>query len=172
MHIAGSIMWKRISQVALIACAILATGCPYYSISGGMPSHIKTIGVEFFENTTMETGIEEYITRALSDILVKESQVRYAPPRTADAIVRGKIVGYVNEPLTHAAGAASQFQVRISVDAEVWDRVKRRTIWKRSGLQGQAAYNPSGGFSSRQKAFQTAFADIAREIVDGMKSGW
>jgi hypothetical protein len=165
-------MWRRAFQASLAVCAVLVTACPYYSTSGGMPSHIRSVGVEFFENTTMETGIEEYITRALNDILVKESQVRYAPPRTADAVVRGKIRGYVNEPLTHAAGAASQFQVRISVDAEVWDRVKRRTLWKRTGLQGQAAYNPSGGISARQKAFQTAFGHVAREIVDGMKSGW
>ena len=163
---------STVRVLAIAMCMLLIQGCAYYSTSGGLPSHIKTVGVEFFENSTVETGLDEYITRALADILVSESQVRYVPPRVADAVVRGTIVRFVDEPLTHAAGQASSFQIEVSVDAEVWDRVGRRTLWKRSALRGQASYNPSGGLTSRQEAFAKAFRVVAREIVDGMRSGW
>ena len=156
--------------------ALLLTGlfcaCAYYSTGGGMPSHIRSVGVEFFENTTVETGLEEQMTRSLSDLLLSQSQFRYGSARSADAVIRGSIVDFLDEPLTYAGGQVSQNQVTVRVDAEVWDRVKRKTLLKREGIRGQGTYDPSGGLVGRQAAFREAFREVSQTIVDAMTSSW
>ena len=165
--------FRCISLVIMLICTgAFIPGCTWYSTSGGLPSHINTVGVEFFENTTVETGLEEVLTRALSDQILSGSQFRYGSARVSDAVIRGSIARVVDEPLTYTPGQVSQNQIVVFVDAEAWDRVKRRSLWQREGVQGRGTYDPSGGQSARQAAFTTAFTEVARTVLDGMSSGW
>jgi len=147
-------------------------GCAYYSTGGGVPEHMKTIGAEFFENETAETGLSEYMTRALSELLLSRPQFRYGSSRNADAVVRGTVIDLVDEPLTYSGGQPTQYQVLVRIDVEVYDRVKRRTLWQREGLEGQGVYDPAGGLVARQEALGTAFRELAGRVVDGIVSGW
>ena len=156
---------------ATLALACVA-GCGYYSTSGGVPSHINTVGVEFFENATVETGLEEQLNRALSDLIVSQAQYRYGSARAADAVIRGRIVRFVDEPLTYTPGQASRYQITVFVNAEAWDRVRRRALWQRDDVPGRGTYDPAGGQTARQAAFSAAFSEVARVVVDGMSSGW
>jgi len=141
-------------------------------VSGGIPAHIRTVGVEFFENRTVEAGLEEQLSRAISDRLVAQSQLRYASSRVADAVVRGTIVEVREEPLTYTGAQASRYQVTITAQAEVWDRVRRRALWERDVVRGQGTYDPTTGLAGREAAYSQAVREVAQHIVDGLLSGW
>lgn len=158
------------------ACALLvglaASGCGVYSVEGGLPSHVRTVGVEFFENSTTEAGVEERLSRAISDQLVTRSQVRYAPFSGADAIVRGSVTRVNEEPLTFSGTQVSRYRVTVLVDASVWDRARRRNLWEREGIQGQGQYDATAGGAGRDAAYAAAIQEAARQVVDGFLSGW
>lgn len=149
-----------------------AAGCGYYSVEGGLPGHIRTVGVEFFENATAEPGLEERLSRAISDQLVSRSQVRNAPFSASDAVLRGTVVSAKEEPLTFTGTQVSRYRVTIVVNASAWDRARRSTIWERDGIQGQGQYDAAGAASSRDAAYSAAIQEAARQIVDGFLSGW
>jgi hypothetical protein len=149
-----------------------AMGCGYYSVSGGLPGHVRTVGVEFFENRTAEGGLEDQLNRALSERVVNQSQIRYASARAADAIVRGAILRVHEETLTFTGEQATSHQVSIVVRAEVWDRVRRRRLWERDEVRGQSTYDPAQGLAGRENAYARAVNDVARQIIDGLLSGW
>lgn len=137
-----------------------------------MPGHVKTVGVEFFENRTVEGGLEDRLNRALSDRIYSQSQIRYASSRAADAVVRGAILRVHEETLTFTGEQATSHRVSIIVKAEVWDRVRRRTLWERDEVRGQSTYDPAEGLSGRERAYGLAVNDVAQQIVDGLVSGW
>ena len=60
---------KRLTIVVLLVLAV--AGCSYYSVSGSLPSHIKTCAVPLFENETVEAGVIEEITAQVVDAIIK-----------------------------------------------------------------------------------------------------
>jgi outer membrane lipopolysaccharide assembly protein LptE/RlpB len=158
-------------MLALAAIGFVA-GCGFYSVSGGIPAHVRTVGVEFFSNATTESGIEERVSRAISDRIVGQSQVRFASSRSADAVFRGNVVRVSEEPLTYTGTQASRYQVTLIVDASVWDRTRRRTLWEREGIRGQGEYDATGGIAARDAAQAQVVREVAQQVVDGFFSGW
>ncbi len=159
-------------RIFAIVVGLTTTGCGVYSVEGGLPSHVRTVGVEFFENSTTEAGVEERLSRAISDQLVTRSQVRYAPFSGADAVVRGSVTRVSEEPLTFSGTQVSRYRVTILVDASVWDRARRRDLWEREGIQGQGQYDATAGVAARDAAYAAAIQEAARQVVDGFLSGW
>jgi len=155
---------------ALISLAVV--GCGYYSVSGGLPDHIKTVGVDTITNETVESGIDEMLYRALSDKLVGRPQFRYASSRLADAVIRGTIEKVVDEPFVYSGDRVSEYQIAVVGQAELYDRVRRRVIWSNSTLRGLGTYDATGGLNAREDAVNTAVADFASQTIDGMTSGW
>jgi len=158
--------------VFAIVVGLTTTGCGVYSVEGGLPSHVRTVGVEFFENSTTEAGVEERLSRAISDQLVTRSQVRYAPFSGADAVVRGRVARVSEEPLTFSGTQVSRYRVTVLVDASVWDRVRRRNLWEREGIQGLGQYDATAGVAARDAAYAAAVQEVARQVIDGFLSGW
>lgn len=161
-----------VRTVLHILSLALISGCGVYSVSGSLPGHVKTVGVEFFENRTTEGGLEDQLSRALTDRIYRQSQVRYASARAADAVVRGAILRVHEETLTFTGEQATSNRVVVIVKADVWDRVRRRTLWERDELRGQAAYDPAQGLPGRGAAYAQAVDDVAQQVVDGLVSGW
>ena len=163
------------APVAAAAIALVATllvGCGFYSTSGSLPTHVRTVGVEFFRNSTAEAGIEDRLYRTLGDRLVGRAQVRYASARVADAIIRGTIVEVHEEPLAYTGEQAQRYQLLVTVRAEIWDRGRQRTLWKDDVVRGQGVYDPSAGLGARDRAYNDALGEVAQRIIDGLMSGW
>ncbi len=164
--------WKVRVPVALAAALLCASGCAYYTLSGGLPGHIGTVGVDYFENATLEVGAGEILATAVGDELVEKSQFRYASARIADAIIRGSVLQVVEEPLSYTGEQASEYQVLVIVRAEAFDQVRRRALWSGDDVRGMGTYDATAGLAARDEALRVALADIARQIIDGMLTGW
>src|SRR5215212_4921094 len=78
----------------LLALGVMLGGCMYSFTGGGLPSNIRTVYVDLFDNTTPYEFLRSDVQRKLQDELPRNLGVRLAPQQTADAIVRGKLTNY------------------------------------------------------------------------------
>jgi hypothetical protein len=134
---------QYITVTVIIAISLALVSCSIYSFSGStLPGHIRTVHIPVFINSTLEPGINDEITTELSKEVLK-SQLRPAN-EDADAVIRGTVTRYTNQPQTFGAGGAEvnveQYIVRISTEVEFYDNVKDEQIYKGS-VSGEGLYN-------------------------------
>jgi hypothetical protein len=162
---------------AVLLAALGAAGCMYSFVGGGLPSHIRTVYVDIFDNSTTDEQLRSEIHRALQEQLPRELGVRLAPQASADAIIRGRISGYdeltVNlDPNTGPRGQvqARQRRLQITFDAEIFDIRDNRAIWKGNSLAAVGDYDPQG--ETVLTARGEAVTDVVRKVVQGAQSQW
>jgi len=149
----------------------------YSFTGGGLPSGIRTVYVELWDNTTPDEALRTDVQRALQQRLPRELGVRLAPQATADVIVRGRLSGY-DEVTTNIA---SQQQVRgrvqpvgrrlqITFDAEIFDVKGDKVLWRGSSISAVGDYNPANQtiLAGREKAV----VDLIQKVVQGAQSQW
>jgi hypothetical protein len=149
----------------------------YSFTGGGLPSHIRTVYVDFFENATADELLRADVQRALQTQLPRELGVRLAPQASADAIIRGRITGYdevaVNiDPNVDQRGRIQTRQKRLQLtfDAEIFDIRNDSPIWRGSGIGAIGDWDPQG--QTVETARQEAITDVVRKIVQGAQSQW
>src|SRR6478609_1687028 len=95
MRFKGSIRRSGISSLDALSVALSAAGCLKYGFAGGgLPSHVRTMAIQPFDNETRNPEVQH----ELLDIMHKELQrrlgVRDAPESRSDALVKGVIRSY------------------------------------------------------------------------------
>lgn len=165
------------SRLAVLAVTLL-TGCSYgFRGGGGFPSHIRTIYIEAFENKTSEFELEQEVFSALLEDLPNRLGVRVAGRESADAIVRGSIVGFDDNAQNYrsdqSGGASSEVlthNVRVSVSVEIIDTHRNLIIWDSSNASGQGEYSPMTQDVSDGRI--EAVQELVDLIVDQAQSQW
>ena len=162
---------------ALLACGLLATACMYSFTGGGLPSNIRTVYVDLFDNTTPYDFLRSDVQRQLQDQLPRSLGLRLASQQTADAIVRGKLSGY-DEAVTNfdpsATGGrinSNQTRVQITFDAEIYDVKGDRVLWQGSSISAIGLFSREKGETvevGRRKALE----DLVQKLIEGAQSQW
>jgi hypothetical protein len=157
---------------ALFLLAAMVTGCGYYSVSGSLPGHIKRAAVPLFENETVEAGIVEEVTEAVTDAIIRNGSMQVVRESQADAVVSGTIINVRDEADTYSRDEqAKQFRLRVLADVKFFDRVKNKVIFEEKGIEGWARYDASSP-AAREAAKSEASAMLANEIIDKIVAGW
>lgn len=166
------------SAAAALAAALLLGGCLYGFTGGGLPSHIRTVYVEPFENETTQFG--SFVTDvqlALQEELPRRLGVRLASEDGASAIVRGKLVSYEeaaqNVRASEVGGQVEVLrrEVRITFQAEIYDLVEDHVLWRGTSVSAVGEYNPEAG-ESVEEARAEAIEEMVRKVVEGAQSQW
>src|SRR3954453_10976803 len=148
---------------ALLAIALLASGCIYKFTGGGLPSNIRTVYIDLWDNTTPYDILRSDVQRQLQTELPRNLGVRLAPQQTADAIIRGKLSGYDEavtniDPNTPGGRITSNAtQVRITFDAEIYDVKNDRVLWQGNGISALGLFSRERGETvevGRRKALE------------------
>lgn len=96
------------------------TGCGYTLVgqASNIPEDIKAVYVEPLENGTSRLQVEQILTQAILDELVTRRRFEVInDPADADALLRGKVLGFAVRPLTFdASGLADNFEIKITAD--------------------------------------------------------
>jgi hypothetical protein len=149
----------------------------YSFTGGGLPSHIRTVYVDLWENSTTDEPLRAEVQTALQRQLPRELGVRLAPQASADAIIRGRITGYdevtVNvDPNTDPQGRLQTRQKRLQLtfDAEIFDIRENAVIWRGGSIAAQGTWDPQG--QTVLEAREEAVTDVVRKIVQGAQSQW
>lgn len=159
---------RRRALGLVVAVAGLA-GCGY-SLRGGLPDHIKTVGVPVFVNRTPEPAVESLLTQAVVRAFSTNGRLRVVKPEEADAVLDGEVVGYQIQALAFDPRAnIQQYRLVVTMTLKMRDVRRNTLLFEQPRFQEKADFRVFGAVSqtiSREEtALQAAAVDIARAIV-------
>lgn len=126
-----------------------------------------------FDNQTAAPELQSELLETMREQLQRRLGVRDASETRADAIVRGKIVGYdADVPVAYSAdprqAISARRKLQITIDVEILDQTSGKILWQRKGLRGEGEYAERAEPDGRKLAIEK----IVNDIVEGAQSQW
>lgn len=154
----------------------LVSGCGY-TLSSVIPGYIKTIAVPVFQNSTVEFGIAEDVTRALQDAFLANGRLTTAGEKQADSVLRGTVLTYRNQVFGYTQQErATSYEIVLTVRVSFRDLAKSRDIWKEDALTVRTTYNVVAVGNEPARTETEARAEVVRKLADQIVSrtvqGW
>jgi hypothetical protein len=168
---------NRRTGISLIALALAAGSCAYGTSTALLPPHLKTVAIPAFENATAEYTLQQELTDAVIARFVQDNHLRVVSERSADAVVRGKLVAYRNSVFGFSPEkSAQEYRVTITVSVVFKDQVKNREIWSDASLVKTANYYvqdvPGQTAKTELDGRKEAIQKIADEILSRSIESW
>ena len=163
---------------ALCLLAVCAGSCAYSTSAALLPPHLKTVAIPVFENGTTEYALPQEITDAVILRFVQDNHLKVVPERSANSVIRGKVVAYRNGVFGFSEQVrAQEYRVTISVSVVFKDLVKNREVWSESELTKTSNYyvTPVPGDTTAHTEVdgrREAVLKIADEILARSVQGW
>ena len=169
----------RRSGVCSLLVLLLAGlgGCiPSYGFAGGgLPSNIRTMAIQPFDNETPTPELQRELFDAMRKELQSRLGVRDAPQERADALVRGVVRTYdADVPVGFTASTGQQPTVtarrklQITIDVQIIDQTNGKTLWEKKGLRAEGEYAERDELNGRREAIKR----VVNDIVEGAQSQW
>jgi outer membrane lipopolysaccharide assembly protein LptE/RlpB len=163
--------------VAALAVGLVCGACAYTTSTALLPSHLKTVAVPVFENSTVEYNLEQEITDAVIARFVQDNHLKVVSERGADAVIKGKIVSYKNSVFGFSSVARSQeYRVTITISVIFKDLIKNREIFNDPNLVKFSNYYvtnvPGDTARTELDGRKAAIAKIADEILNRAVESW
>jgi hypothetical protein len=159
----------------LIAFLVLCTAYGCYSFTGAsVPSHLKTIAIPLMDDQSGsgEASLRETMTRVLTDLFIRDNSLEVADRNTADSILEGTILPIRDEIVAVGGGeTVNRRRLTLSVKVVYQDMKLRKKVYEKT-FSNYGDYDPSGGFTQRQAAFDEAIRKISEDILLETVSGW
>ncbi len=134
-------------NISILLILLMAYSCGFYSLSGSLPPHIKTISIPMVENETAEFGIAENISDGIQSRFNDEGILKVIDDN-ADSILRGTVKKVTDGPYTYNKNeSVSEYRYKIDVSIEWYDNKNEKTILK-GNYSGWGAYGLSGDIST------------------------
>src|SRR6185503_14816409 len=86
----------RAARWAAIAAALVVSGGGSTTNTALLPTHLKTIAIPVFVNSTTEVTLEKEITDAVIARFVSDNHLKVVDERSANSILRGRVASYKN----------------------------------------------------------------------------
>jgi hypothetical protein len=167
----------------ILLSVLFLCGCGY-TTSSTLPSSIKTIAVEKFENAidfTSETYRDSYfplmevkLRNAVIDRFLIDGHLKIADSELADYVLKAKIIGYERDALRYTDDDdVQEYRVRIVVSMSVWNRQTDMLEWEEPYFAGESTYFLTGPQATTESAaVSDAITDLARRIVERTIENW
>ncbi len=171
-------MLRASRRVACLAgLALAGASCAYTTSTALLPPHLKTIAIPVFDNATTEHVLEQELTQTVIDRFVQDNHLKVVDERSANAVLRGKIVQYRNAIFGFSASAqAQEYRVTIAVSVSLKDAVKNRELWSDDNLVKTVNYFvvdvPGQKARTELDGRKEAIQKIADEILSRSIEGW
>lgn len=165
----------------------LVSGCGYTTRSL-LPSEIKTIRVDNFKNEInveaeqnnlrmyrgYRPGMENDITRAVTNKFLTDGTLRIANESNADLILSSSLVDYKRDALRYdASDNVEEYRIKLLVNMELTNSKTGVVMWKEKGFAGETTYRTTGPLAkSETTAVNDAIDDLARRIVERTVEAW
>lgn len=165
-------------SVATLAVVTAVGSCGYTTSPALLPSHLKTIAIPVFENTTTEFALEQEMTDAVVRRFVADNKLKVVDERSANAVVHGRIIGYRNSVfgISTDQAVAQEYRVAITVEVVFKDQVKNREVWTDPSLVKTANYYvqdvPGQVARTELDGRREAITKIADEIFSRSVESW
>lgn len=163
-------------KFVLLASVLCFGACGHYSFSGSLPSHLRTVAIEPFDDRTSEFGVREMLTEALEQKFTEDNTLKMSNLDAADAVISGAILRISDRPdAVTREEAVSNYRVFVAVRVAFTDRRSEEVIWDNDGrdLSQWGIYDFSQGDPElRNQALQEATDKLAEDILNKVIGGW
>lgn len=148
------------------------SGC--YSFTGGsIPEHLKTLNIMQIEDNS---GFGNPLYR---DLLAQKVFENFRNDNSfslvesgGDARLQVRISSIKDEPqVVQSNELVSGNKVTVMLEAEYYDEVKQKSIWKKS-FSSFNTYSIENAQAGRDQAIQAAIANVADDLLLAVISGW
>ena len=154
----------------LALVTLLLAGCGVYSFSSSSLGGVKTIAVPTFENSSLQYGIQEDLTREIVNRLIQDNTLKVVGAADADAILRGEVVKYERNAYTYdKSDNVSEYKVNIYVNF-VLERKGGKSLAERTNMLGFGVYSATTQTEDDGKL--QAVDKLAQDIVDELTKSW
>ncbi len=147
----------------------------YYSTEPGFQARkIQSVVIPLFKNNTVEIGIQEALTDAVTENFLSNGQYHIVNPQQADTIIRGTITGILEESVAFSENTiAREVRLWIEVDVRFQFVESQEIIWEEKQLRTFGDYKiETGTDTDREPAIEIAIGKMADEILNQSISGW
>jgi hypothetical protein len=157
--------------LAGVVLAGLVGGCGYsVGLGGNLPSHLKTVAVPIFVNSTQQPAVEGVITAAVVNAFVTSGRLKVVSVKEADSILEGNIISYNLDSIAFNADSnVTVYRLRVRVNILFRDVRQGTTLYKQDGLEQWADFRVQGQVSDtlarEDQAARQASVEIGRRIV-------
>lgn len=169
-------------------------GCGFYSFTGSIPPHIRSISIPLFINETSEFGIAETATEEVTDVFIEENVIRVVDEKSSDSVLRGTIKRVTDVPYTYTAEEeVSEYRFSVIIEVEWYDSVEDQVLLKKDytgwGLYSLGQDISSDGIDNdddgaidaedpdevgdpRSLAAKVAVGKIVTDVINDIVSTW
>jgi len=161
------------------AAAGLASGCGYALQGRGITTDpsIRRIGVPLFKDRTGKIGLDQRVTQAVMEELLKRGRFTVVRDTTGvDAVVEGELVAWNALPVNYSSdtGTTQATRYTISLTASVFYRKvgQKEPLWANEAFAQRDEYDmgqdPQTYFDREEQSMERLSAAFARSLVAAM----
>lgn len=163
-----------------ITLSLMLDVCGYKRAGKGdsLPSHIKTLAVPIFQNSSLKYRVEQRFTRAVIDEILRRARALNVTtdPDGADAVLRGDIRSFrAAGAILDDQGRIRVWEVSIVISVTVRDLKTRKLIYENPRLAFEGEYelsdDPQSFFNEENPAVERIAKQFARSIVSTILEG-
>ena len=153
-----------------ISC-FLFSGCGYHLVGTGssLPSHLKTISIPVFKNTSSQPEIHRELTSAVLEAFISDGRLKVAKKDNADLVMNATLVFYQKRNVSFGSqDLVSNIIVEVEIDLTITDQIKNK-IFVKEKFKTQWDYVSTSDVAAteraRLKALDLGFQDLGRRLV-------
>ncbi len=130
---------KKIKKILFLFLPFVIFGCAY-SVSGRSLSHLNTITVQTFANSTDEDWLDEDLLTYFSTQFNSNSDLK-TQTKNADCILKGEILTYTDEVYKYDSDDnIESYHIMMSFKVTFYDLVKNKTLYSVSSKSYNITY--------------------------------
>lgn len=164
----------------LLASVLAASGCGYALVGRGsnIPEDIREVYLAALENRTQRPQVEQFLTRALADELVRRGRFELVnDPGAADARLSGTVTGFGVTPIAFDPdGRATDYEISITAAVELRSLDDDEVVWSNDRYIYRENYEvdaTSTDFLDREtEAIESAAERFAETMVSDLLLGF
>ena len=153
-----------------ISC-FLFSGCGYHLVgtSSSLPSHLKTISIPVFKNTSSQPEIHRELTSAVLESFISDGRLKVAKKGDADLIMDATLIFYQKRNVSFGSqDLVSNIIIEVEIDLTITDQIKNKVFMKEK-FKTQWDYKSTSDIAAteraRLKALDLGFQDLGRRLV-------
>lgn len=174
----------RLAACALLAAALFPAACatnPHdgYSFDSSFRSGVSSVNVPVFRNDTFARGVEVELAEAIAHEIRTRTPWRVVQNSTASTALAGTITSADLSRISTArdTGLVEELAYSLTIDFSWTDSRTGKSLLARRNFRAAEPFVPAKGtdgpINERLEVGQAgAVQELARRIVDEMRSGW
>lgn len=171
----------------ITAIVVFFSGCGY-STTSLLPSNLKTIHVDNFENLIKidaeqsnmrmyrgyRPGMEAVITRTIIDKFLFDGNLKVTADPDADLVLKGELIDYKRDTIRYGTNdVTEEYRIKLVINMKLTEGKTGKPVWEEKSFTGETTYRTGGQLvKTEDQAVRDAEDDLARRVVERTVEAW